>query len=148
MCLNVQFAFFDKVTPYRLRRERKLAQTIHFSIGYSRDYRGGIKKSCTLPRASCLTMDIYNVCMNYLHRLYTGEPIRSISVSLTNLIQDGEEQLSLFDNVERREREMKLAYVMDDIRSKFGKNSILRGVSYCDVSTARERNMLLGGHKA
>ena len=39
---------------------------------------------------------------------------------------------------------MKLAYVMDEIRSKFGKNSILRGISYCDVSTARERNMLLG----
>ncbi len=63
-------------------------------------------------------------------------------------MNDGEEQLSLFDNVETREKEMKLAYVMDEIRSKFGKNSILRGISYCDVSTARERNMLLGGHKA
>ena len=41
-------------------------------------------------------------------------------------MNDGEEQLSLFDNVETREKEMKLAYVMDEIRSKFGKNSILR----------------------
>lgn len=133
---------------YRLRRERKLAQTIHFSVSYSRAYSGGIRKTCTFPRPTCLTMDIYEVCMGYLHKLYTGEPIRSISVSLTNLIKDGEEQLSLFDNVERREKEMKLAYVMDDIRSKFGKNSILRGISYCNESTARERNMLLGGHKA
>ncbi|WP_242300786.1 Y-family DNA polymerase [Bacillus cereus group sp. BfR-BA-01494] len=133
---------------YRLRRERKLTQTIHFSVGYSRDYSGGIKKTCTLPRPTCLTMDIYAVCMQFLHRLYTGEPIRSISISFTNLMNDGEEQLSLFDNVETREKEMKLAYVMDEIRSKFGKNSILRGISYCDVSTARERNMLLGGHKA
>ncbi|PFA93007.1 Y-family DNA polymerase [Bacillus cereus] len=133
---------------YRLRRERKLTQTIHFAVGYSRDYSGGIKKTCTLPRPTCLTMDIYAVCMRFLHRLYTGEPIRSISISFTNLVKDGEEQLSLFDNVERREKEMKLAYVMDDIRSKFGKNSILRGISYCNESTARERNKLLGGHKA
>ncbi|MEJ9125333.1 DNA repair protein [Bacillus cereus] len=147
---EVQIVLLEHIEEvcYRLRRERKLARTIHFSIGYSKDYEGGIKKSCTLPRASCLTMDIYQVCMRYLLKFYTGEPIRSIAISLTNLIQDGEEQLSLFDNVEKREKEMKLAYAMDEIRTRFGKNSILRAVSYCDVSTARERNRLLGGHKA
>lgn len=29
---------------YRLRRERKLTQTIHFAVGYSRDYSGGLKR--------------------------------------------------------------------------------------------------------
>ena len=93
-------------------------------------------------------MDIYNVCTYFLYEGYTGEPIRSISVSLTNLINEGEEQISLFDNIIQREKEMRLTKVMDEIRTRFGKNSILRWISYTSVATARYRNILLGGHKS
>ncbi|RFB53152.1 Y-family DNA polymerase [Bacillus thuringiensis] len=133
---------------YRLRRQNKLAQTVHFSVGYSKSYTGGIRKTHTLNRPTNLTMDIYHVCTYFLHQQYTGEPIRSINISLTNLIQEGEEQISLFDNVTKREQEMKLTKVMDEIRIKFGKNSILRGISYTHIATARHRNTLIGGHKS
>ncbi|MEB9739142.1 Y-family DNA polymerase (plasmid) [Bacillus cereus] len=132
---------------YRLRRQNKLAQTIHFSVGYSKSYNGGIRKTHTLSRPTNLTMDIYKICTYFLHQQYTGEPIRSISISLTNLIQEGEEQISLFDNLTQREQEVKLTKVMDEIRTRFGKNSILRGISYTHSATARYRNTLIGGHK-
>ena len=132
---------------YRLRRQNKLAQTVHFSVGYSKSYNGGIRKTHTLSRPTNLTMDIYKICTYFLHQQYTGEPIRSISISLTNLIQEGEEQISLFDNITQREQEVKLTKVMDEIRTRFGKNSILRGVSYTHSATARYRNTLIGGHK-
>ncbi|CAI8910680.1 DNA polymerase IV [Bacillus sp. IT-79MI2] len=38
---------------------------------------------------------------------------------------------------------MKLTKVMDEIRNRFGKNSILRDVSYTSIATARYRNTLL-----
>ncbi|MEW9912049.1 Y-family DNA polymerase [Bacillus pacificus] len=133
---------------YRLRRQNKLAQTVHFSVGYSKSYNGGIRKTHTLSRPSNLTMDIYKICTYFLHEQYTGEPIRSINISLTNLIQEGEEQISLFDNVTQREKEVKLTKVMDEIRTRFGKNSILRGISYTHSATARYRNTLIGGHKS
>ncbi|PDY38444.1 DNA repair protein [Bacillus wiedmannii] len=133
---------------YRLRRQNKLAQTVQFSVGYSKSYNGGIRKTHTLSRPTNLTMDIYNICTYFLHQQYTGEPIRSINISLTNLIQEGEEQISLFDNVTKREQEVKLTKVMDEIRTKFGKNSILRGISYTHSATARHRNTLIGGHKS
>ncbi|MBG0964085.1 Y-family DNA polymerase [Bacillus sp. SRB1LM] len=133
---------------YRLRRQNKLAQTIHFSVGYSKSYTGGIRKTHTLNRPTNLTMDIYHICTYFLHQQYTGEPIRSINISLTNLIQEGEEQISLFDNVTKREQEVKLTKVMDEIRTKFGKNSILRGISYTHSATARHRNTLIGGHRS
>ncbi|MGX7632529.1 Y-family DNA polymerase [Bacillus thuringiensis] len=132
---------------YRLRRQNKLAQTVHFSVGYSKSYNGGIRKTHTLSRPTNLTMDIYKICTYFLHQQYTGEPIRSISISLTNLIQEGEEQISLFDNTTQREQEVKLTKVMDEIRTRFGKNSILRGVSYTHNATARYRNTLIGGHR-
>ncbi|OUB17564.1 DNA repair protein [[Bacillus thuringiensis] serovar konkukian] len=133
---------------YRLRRQNKLAQTVHFSVGYSKSYTGGIRKTHTLNRPTNLTMDIYHICTYFLHQQYTGEPIRSINISLTNLIQEGEEQISLFDNVTQREKEVKLTKVMDEIRTRFGKNSILRGISYTHSATARYRNTLIGGHKS
>ncbi|PEX83244.1 Y-family DNA polymerase [Bacillus cereus] len=133
---------------YRLRRQNKLAQTVHFSVGYSKSYTGGIRKTHTLNRPTNLTMDIYHICAYFLHQQYTGEPIRSINISLTNLLQEGEEQISLFDNVTQREQEVKLTKVMDEIRTKFGKNSILRGISYTHSATARYRNTLIGGHKS
>lgn len=88
-------------------------------------------------------MDIYKICTYFLHQHYTGEPIRSINISLTNLIREGEEQISLFDNVTQREQEVKLTKVMDEIRTKFGKNSILQGISYTYSATARHRNILI-----
>ncbi|EJV56355.1 DNA polymerase IV [Bacillus mycoides] len=133
---------------YRLRRQNKLAQTVHFSVGYSKSYNGGIRKTHTLSRPTNLTMDIYKICTYFLHEQYTGEHIRSINISLTNLIREGEEQISLFDNVTQREQEVKLTKVMDEIRTKFGKNSILRGISYTHSATTRHRNSLIGGHKA
>ncbi|MFA2811954.1 Y-family DNA polymerase [Bacillus mycoides] len=133
---------------YRLRRQNKLAQTVHFSVGYSKSYTGGIRKTHTLNRPTNLTMDIYHICTYFLHQQYTGEPIRSINISLTNLLQEGEEQISLFDNVPKREQEVKLTKVMDEIRTRFGKNSILRGISYTHSATARHRNTLIGGHKS
>lgn len=132
---------------YRLRRQNKLAQTVQFSVGYSKSYNGGIRKTHTLSRPTNLTMDIYKICTYFLHQQYTGEPIRSISISLTNLIQEGEEQISLFDNITQREQEVKLTKVMDEIRTKFGKNGILRGISYTHSATARYRNTLIGGHR-
>ncbi|MDA1915209.1 Y-family DNA polymerase [Bacillus cereus] len=133
---------------YRLRRQNKLAQTVHFSVGYSKTYNGGIRKTHTLSRPTNLTMDIYKICTYFLHQQYTGEPIRSINISLTNLLQEGEEQISLFDNITQREQEVKLTKVIDEIRTKFGKNSILRGISYTHSATARYRNTLIGGHKS
>ncbi|WP_088363335.1 Y-family DNA polymerase [Bacillus cereus] len=132
---------------YRLRRQNKLAQTVQFSVGYSKSYNGGIRKTHTLSRPTNLTMDIYKICTYFLHQQYTGEPIRSINISLTNLLQEGEEQISLFDNITQREQEVKLTKVMDEIRTRFGKNSILLGVSYTHSATARYRNTLIGGHR-
>jgi len=40
-----------------------------------------------------------------------------------------------------------LTKTIDEIRLRYGKNSVLRASSYLDHSTARYRNGLIGGHK-
>lgn len=69
------------------------------------------------------------------------------------------EQLDMFtdyESLERereaertaRERERYLQKATIDIKKKFGKNAILRGMSLQEGATARERNRQIGGHKA
>lgn len=133
---------------YRMRMKHKLARTVQFSIGYSRSYGGGFRKSVTFERPTCMTMDIYHICLKYLMELHTSEPISSISISLTNLVNEGVEQISIFDDIKKREQQIKLTRALDEIRTRFGKNIILRAVSYTLHSTVRYRNTLIGGHKA
>lgn len=46
------------------------------------------------------------------------------------------------------EKEKKVQQAVLDIKKKFGKNAILRGMSLEEGGTARERNSQIGGHKA
>jgi len=47
-----------------------------------------------------------------------------------------------------RERERKQQEVVLEIKEKWGKNAILKGMSFSKGATARERNEQVGGHKA
>ena len=44
--------------------------------------------------------------------------------------------------------ERKLQEAMLDIRKRFGKNAVLKGMNLEEGATARERNTQIGGHKA
>ncbi len=69
------------------------------------------------------------------------------------------EQLSIFDDFEaldreraeeeaslQKEKQMQSAII--DIKKKFGKNAILRGMNLEEGATAKDRNSQIGGHKA
>lgn len=58
--------------------------------------------------------------------IQTGEPLRLIGVTLTNLTDESFEQLSLFEDNEKKERRRKLDATMDEIRKKFGNDKITR----------------------
>lgn len=69
------------------------------------------------------------------------------------------EQLNLFtdyDALEKQkeeetkalQREKKMQQAVLDIKKKFGKNAILKGMNFQEGATAKERNEQIGGHKA
>lgn len=97
-------------------------------------------------------------------RIDSGLLIRKIGISFQNIIPQKdipEEniQYSLFDDVEKIERQRKqkkqelsredaLQKAVLNIKGRFGKNAVLRGISFQDGATAKERNMQIGGHRA
>lgn len=92
--------------------------------------------------------------------------VRRLSMAANHVIPEDEargevqyEQLDLFTDyaaVQREKqkaeeelaREKKLQQAMLDIKKKFGKNAILKGMNLEEGATARERNQQIGGHKA
>lgn len=69
------------------------------------------------------------------------------------------EQLDLFTDYREREakekkeeealrKERRLQEAMLDIKKKYGKNAILKGMNLEEGATAMERNSRIGGHKA
>lgn len=130
----------------RARSHRKAGRTISFGLGYSQDeFGGGFYRSRTVDQPTNITMDLYRVCLELFDENYEGKTVRQISISLGNITDDCEMQLSLFDSDGWKKRE--LGYTVDRIRSKFGGGALLRAVSYTGAGTAKHRATLVGGHK-
>ncbi len=62
-----------------------------------------------------------------------------------DLFSQSEEQTRETENLEREKRRQQ---AMLEIKRRFGKNAILRGMNLEEGATARERNGQIGGHKA
>ena len=93
--------------------------------------------------------------------------IRRMNISVNNLIDESKvadtmsatEQLSFFVDYEKLERERaeeraalekekQMQTAIIDIKRKFGKNAILKGMNLEEGATAKDRNSQIGGHKA
>ncbi|MGG2027945.1 DNA repair protein [Gottfriedia sp. S16(2024)] len=132
---------------FRLRNQNNQSRTIHFGIGYSSGI-GGFSKSVTIEEPTNITNDFYRVCLKILEENYNQEPVRTISIALKNFVKTDSEQISFFTNPIKKQKEQNLSAVMDSIRSKYGKNSLLRACSFTDFSTIRGNNKKIGGHFA
>ncbi|TLS36428.1 DNA polymerase thumb domain-containing protein [Pseudalkalibacillus caeni] len=131
----------------RARKAGKAGRTISLGIGYSKDeFGGGFYRSKTMEEPTSITMDIYQTCLELFAKFYEGKVVRKISIALSNICDDKEVQLDLFNQHKPKQRS--LGYTMDAIREKYGSDSLLRAVSFTKAGTSRHRSKLLGGHKA
>ena len=74
--------------------------------------------------------------------------IRRIGLSCNDVQEDRDElQLNIFEDVTKQLRKETLQETMLEIRAKYGKNSILKGMNYEEAATGRERNEQIGGIK-
>ena len=91
-----------------------------------------------------------------------GLLVRRITIVVNHVISETEvpdgpayEQMNLFTDYAAKEqeeadlkKERSIQEAMLEIKRKFGKNAILKGVNFEEGATGRERNRHVGGHKA
>ena len=85
--------------------------------------------------------------------------IRRINITANNVINEQEiitnEQLDLFTNYdlimqehEKEQKEKELQKAILNLKQKYGKNSIVKGMNFLQGATTLERNNQIGGHKS
>ena len=130
----------------RVRARNKLAKTIHFSYGYS-DH-GGVHKQYTLEDPTNLEGTIFKVVESLADKLCDSTMLyRTVSISLTQFIDERNTQLNLFIDEYERKRNEKLAKTIDALHQKFGKGIVSKAISYTDAGTKHGRLGLMAGHK-
>ena len=74
--------------------------------------------------------------------------IRRVSLTYNHVVDEAFSQYDLFTDPEEMEREHQLQKAMLNIKEKFGKNAILKGMNLEKAGTTIERNQQIGGHKS
>ncbi|NMM51336.1 DNA polymerase IV [Paenibacillus aquistagni] len=103
----------------------------------------GFHRQKKLAEPTNLTSEVYQTVMSLFTKHWNGAPIRSIGVSLTDLVSDQIVQLDLFHD---RERELALEKAADQIKLKYGNAAIMRASSLQAAGQARDRAQKIGGH--
>lgn len=134
-----------------LTEKQMLAKGIALHVGYSKDTEPPSGGSHKLDEPTS-NYSILAAQFDAIYRRTTRQdtPIRRIGVAFTDLVSEdmAEQQLSLFTPPVVDKKEKQLQSTMVELKKKFGKNAILRGMSLQERATARKRNQLIGGHNS
>lgn len=74
--------------------------------------------------------------------------VHNLMLNFNGVEPEGEGQLSLFDEPEATAEERSRQEAILDVKRKFGKNALLKGIDLMPQATQRDRNRQLGGHKS
>lgn len=69
-------------------------------------------------------------------------------ISFNELKDDIYESVDLFTDYQKREKEKKIQETILEIKNKYGKNAILKGMNLQNKATTKMRNKLIGGHNS
>lgn len=130
----------------RLRLNNKQTTVIGLGISYSKDIGSGFYHTLKLDAPTDNNKDIINYCNMLFDRYYEFLPIRKVSISYGGIVSKKGVQLNLFENVDNIKNTEKINNTIDEIKNKFGKNSLITASNLLPDSTAIERNTKIGGH--
>lgn len=122
--------------------------TLH--VGYSSTYG---KKSAHGTSALGNTTSSAKRLMAATEALYrqivdSTVPVRRVNLTYNRVVSEYYHQFDLFCDPVEQEREQKMQKAVIDIKKRFGKNAIVRGMNLQKGATTIERNQQIGGHKS
>ena len=122
---------------------------INLYIGYSKDIIKATGGTCKLSQRTNTFSELKDVFMALYEKTTSKTtPIRRIGISFLRVEEPANEQISLFVNQSKIDKQRKIENTISTIKSEMGLNSILRGISLEEGATAVLRNKLIGGHNA
>ena len=124
------------------------SQLLGRHLGYSKQEN---KKSINTQKKNEPTNQtdtLTNVVLQLFHQKYSSGAVRNIAVNYSGLVDESFGLISLFDDVEKIEKEERLQSAIDSIRDQFGFTSLLKANALESASRSIVRSKLIGGHSA
>jgi len=135
---------------HELMKRKVIAPRVSIYVGYT--YRAtipGSKGSIKLTSATAVNSLLQEAVMPIFDRIADREtPIRRLAIAFENVVDEGCEGYDLFTDWHAVEREKARERAVMEINGRYGKNAVLRGTNYLKGATQRERNEMIGGHRA
>ncbi|MBR2828670.1 MAG: DNA repair protein [Bacilli bacterium] len=118
-------------------------------IGYSKDKIPALKYSISFEKPTSSYRKLgQSILEKYDYKINKDTPIRRIGISFNQLEKKNHYQLDIFQEEKEEQEELKTEKIINELKERFGKNSILRAISHTKKATAIKRNQLIGGHNA
>lgn len=126
-----------------------VTSTLGFYVGYSRDTvkstHGTVSMSVTTSSSPIIIKHLTELYRQIANRF---APIRRITIEFINVADEAYEQYDLFTDPAALERDRKISHAVLDLKKRYGRNAVLKGMNLCEGSTAMERNRQIGGHRS
>ncbi len=126
------------------------ARSITVTVGYSHEAgQEPSSGSVSMPTAA----NSYSMAAPYALGVYEriaqrDKPIRKLSVSCNRVAHEVYGQYHLFTDDAALERERRLQQAVLEIKRRYGRNALVRGMDLLEAGTTLERNRQIGGHKS
>ena len=129
---------------------RVITKKIWIAIEYSHKEmlppsQGSIKLRCATQLSSIIEPAVNK---KYQEITARGVPIRRLTICFCDTRDEGCEGYDLFTDWAKVDKEKAAERTVLEIRNRFGKNAVLRGINLNKAGTQRERNTFIGGHRA
>ena len=120
-------------------------------------YVGFSNRENIAPVHGSMSLSFYTSSMKIIQKSMDGlycriidenSLIRRISISFNRLLGEENEGFDLFTDTNELKEEKQISHTILDIKKKFGKNAIFKGMNLEKDATTLERNRQIGGHKA
>ncbi len=126
------------------------ARSLTVTVGYSHEAgQEPSSGSVSMPTA----VNSYSMAAPYALGVYEriaqrDKPIRKLSVSCNGVAHEVYGQYHLFTDDAALERERRLQQAVLEIKRRYGRNALVRGMDLLEAGTTLERNRQIGGHKS
>ena len=130
-----------------MMRRGVITNSVSIFVGYSREVIPATSGTAKMTS----TTNVFSVIKEYVDRLFAkttvkNVPIRRLGITFNNIMDESCEGYDFFVDFDKVEREKRVERTVLDLKSRFGKNAMLRGMDLENGATAIIRNKLVGGH--
>ena len=139
----------------QLVEQGMVTDSVTIYINYSKEYSAAagvpqsVRGSIMLPSATSSSKKM----LPFISKLYDevkdkNIPVRKINLIFNRLTDEAYRQVGLFDDDTDGDRENKLQHAVLDLKKKYGRDAVLKGMNLEKGATAIERNHQIGGHRS